>query len=169
MTIPNAEHLLDQSAALLSRPRGGRHRQTDLRRAISTAYYAVFHTVLTAFADRIAGRAKRTTPQYVHVYRGLDHRTLGGLCAVATRPSVPPKYSGLLPPDGFGPAVRVFSLAVLDLQRERHLADFDPGWSIRPSDANALVRSARDAIAQWVGTPAEQREAFLLLLLLPPR
>lgn len=169
MTILNAEHLLDQSVALLGRARGGRHRQADLRRATSTAYYAVFHTIVTAFADRVVGRAKRGTAQYTLAYRGLDHRTVRGLCSTLVRPALPQNYNGLSPAGGFGAAIRTFSGLVIDLQRERHLADYDPSWSIKPSKAIALTCSARDAIAYWEATPLEQREAFLLLLLFPPR
>jgi hypothetical protein len=169
VTNPNVEHLLDQSVTLLGRPSGGRHRQANLRRAVSTAYYAVFHTILASFADRLVGRARRTTSPYVLAYRSVDHRAVGGLCGVAVRPAPPPKYVGFLPSVGFAPAIKAFAGIVLELQQERYRADYDPSWSIKSSEARSLVSAARDAITQWVVAPAEQRDAFLLLLAFPPR
>ena len=53
MPIPNPEHLLDQAERLAATGTGA-PRQTNLRRAISAAYYAVFHrTLVDAFARRI--------------------------------------------------------------------------------------------------------------------
>ncbi|MSP00101.1 MAG: hypothetical protein EXR07_03475 [Acetobacteraceae bacterium] len=153
----------------MNRPRGGPHRQADLRRAISTAYYAVFHTVLTAMADRVVGRGRRATPHYALAYRGLDHRTLSGFCTLAARASLPSKYSGLSPDGGFNNDVRRFARSVFELQQERHRADYDPAWRIKPSEATALIRLARDSIGLWTGAPGDQREAFLMLLLFPPR
>jgi hypothetical protein len=58
---------------------------------------------------------------------------------------------------------------VLELQQERYRADYDPSWSVKSSDAHSLVGFARDSITQWTAAPAEQRDAFLLLLAFPPR
>jgi hypothetical protein len=169
MAILNPEHLLDQADALLSQTRGGARRQVDLRRAISAAYYAVFHTVMIAAADRIVGRNKRSAPQHALVYRGIDHRALSNFCMMASRPSLPSKYLSCCPGGGFGSAIQSFSRAVIDLQLQRHSADYDPGQYIDASEAGAWIRIARDSIAQWGAAPGDEREAFLLLLLFPPR
>ncbi len=169
MTILNPEHLLDQAEALLTQTRGGPHRQVDLRRAISAAYYGVFHTITTAIADRIVGRGKRSTPRYTLVYRALDHRTLSNFCLMASRPSLPPKYQGHGPAGGFGHEIQVFSRAVHDLQQQRHAADYDPGLYLEVSEASIWIDLARTAIRQWAAAAEEEREAFLLLLLFPPR
>jgi len=47
--MPLPEHLLDQ-ALLLARIDKTRPRQASLRRAVSTAYYAIFHLLTTAAA-----------------------------------------------------------------------------------------------------------------------
>lgn len=169
VTNPNVEHLLDQSVTLLGRPSGGRRRQANLRRAVSTAYYAVFHTILASFADRLVGRGRRTTSLYVLAYRSVDHRDLGGLCGVLMRSSPPAKYAGLLPSEGFVPAIKTVARMVLELQQERYRADYDPSWSVNSSEAHSLVGAARDAIIQWAGVSADQRDIFLLLLAFPPR
>src|SRR5215216_7618181 len=43
VAILNPEHLFDQAEKLILSPPAGRPRQVDIRRAISAAYYGVFH------------------------------------------------------------------------------------------------------------------------------
>jgi hypothetical protein len=76
VTIPNAEHFFEQAERLIAPVRPGATRQVDLRRAISSAYYAVFHGVLAAAADEFVGRTKRAALEYSLAYRSIDHRTL---------------------------------------------------------------------------------------------
>ena len=51
MPVPDPAHLLEQAERLAAAPAKGQPRDADLRRAISTAYYAIFHAILTAAAD----------------------------------------------------------------------------------------------------------------------
>jgi hypothetical protein len=169
VTILNPEHLLDQADALMVRTRGGPHRQADLRRAISTAYYAVFHAILIAAADWVVGRSGRSSPRYSLVYRSIDHRLLSGLCHLLGQPSLPPKYRSFVPDSGFDVDIRAFARFVVELQQERHLADYDPSRRVEASRTDALIRIARASVRQWAVMAANQREAFLLLLLFPPR
>ena len=71
MTLPNPEHLFDQADELATPPATGAPRQSSLRRAISTAYYALFHAILTDVADQLVGKGQRDTPQYSLVYRSV--------------------------------------------------------------------------------------------------
>lgn len=43
------------------------------RRAVSTAYYAVFHTIARICADEIATDHDRSSAEYTMVYRSLEH------------------------------------------------------------------------------------------------
>jgi hypothetical protein len=75
---PDPDQLLRQADALAG---GAGASQADLRRAISTAYYAVFHFSLTAAADMVCGVGDRSAAGYSLVYRSVDHKTLRSLCA----------------------------------------------------------------------------------------
>jgi len=57
---PDPERLFEQADALIN----GYKNETDLRRAISTAYYGVFHFVLRHVADTVAGVGNRSTNLY---------------------------------------------------------------------------------------------------------
>src|SRR5580658_3116093 len=113
VAILDPRHLLDQADALLAETDAGPRCQVDLRRAISAAYYSVFHTVTCAAADQVVGSAKRSTPGYTLVYRGIDHRALNNFCLMASRPTLPPKYQGCCPNGGFGDDIRQFGRSVI--------------------------------------------------------
>jgi len=53
----------------------GKPRQSSLRRAVSTVYYAMFHCLARCCADTLIGSsgADRSKPAWRQVYRALDH------------------------------------------------------------------------------------------------
>ena len=61
MPVPNPDHLLDQADRLITSQGRGAPRQADLRRAISTAYYSVFHAIVTNATDDLVGSTQRQT------------------------------------------------------------------------------------------------------------
>jgi hypothetical protein len=169
MAILNPDHLLDQADRLVAAPTAGPPRQVDLRRAISSAYYSLFHATLIALADEFVGVSQRTTGRYVLVYRSVDHRTLKDICSEISRPKPSQKFAPYFPPNGFGPNIEAFALAAKDLQEKRHRADYNPEPRFKTSDAKLAIRTARTAISRFAGANAEARKGFLTLLLCPPR
>jgi hypothetical protein len=169
MATLNPDQLLAQAERLIRAPPAGPPLQVDVRRAISAAYYSVFHAVLTAAANAVVGGTKRTSAHYVLVYRSVDHRRLRELCDVARRPLVPPKYIGHVPSGGFGEDVRTFAALASELQEKRHTADYDPGIIVRTADASLAISNARAALRHWNAAPTDARNSFLMLLLFPPR
>jgi hypothetical protein len=125
MPVLNPEHLLDQADRLITPPGGGAPRQADLRRAISNAYYAVFHAVIAQTADYIVGKTNRASTRYELVYRSINHKSLRKLCNVVKNPPLPANYSRYSPKGGFGSDLTALATAVIDLQEKRHLADYD--------------------------------------------
>lgn len=169
MAVLNPDHLFDQAEKLVAPPPAGPPRQVDLRRAISAAYYAVFHFVLTAAADEFVGVTKKTTRRYTLVYRSIDHRALRDLCSEAKKPQLTAKYGKYAPSNGFGPNIQAFASAVLELQEKRHSADYDPSSRVKTSDVRLAIATARSAIRRFERASPGRRGAFLALLLFPPR
>ena len=170
MTIPNPDHLLDQSERLIDRPQtGGSPRQTDLRRSVSSSYYGVFHAVLAGVADQFVGATLRSTSEYGRVYRSVDHRTLRLLCDDVRRKSLPAKYTAHAPQGGFGADVTECARATADLQDMRSLADYDPLSRFGVADALLALKVARTALTHLRRAPAGDRRAFYSLVLFPPR
>jgi hypothetical protein len=163
---PDPDRLLEQAEMLITSCRD----ETDLRRAVSNAYYAVFHYALRGAADLTIGVANRGTPRYELAYCSVEHKRFkelcnqiaGGIPSKSVIPYAPPS------PDYFGP-VADFARLCPNIQEERHSADYHP--TARFDDVRALqaVSHARAAIKFIEAATTEQREAFLTLLLFKPR
>jgi hypothetical protein len=165
----NPDHLFEQADKLVVPSPAGPPRQVDLRRAISAAYYGVFHFCLTAAADEFVGVTQRATSRYALVYRSIDHKTFRDLCLEAKKPTPPAKFAPYVPTGGFGPNIQSFSTAAIDIQEKRHLADYNPQPRFRTSDAKLAISTARTAVHGFQRASDEQCKAFLTLLVCPPR
>lgn len=162
-------HLFEQADRLIATASAGAPRQVDLRRAISAAYYGVFHAIVTAASDFVVGASQRQTPWYGLVYRSIEHRALRTLCEDIGKLSMPAKYVPYLPASGWGADIAALAAAVPDLQKKRHEADYDPTLRFYSSDARLEVSKARTAVMRLSAADSESRRIFLTLLLFPPR
>lgn len=169
MAILDPEHLFEQAESLLVPPAGGPPRQVNIRRAISAAYYGLFHATLSAAADQFIGMTKRSSPLYALVYRAVDHRALRVLCEEVKKPTLSPRYQPYQPSNGFGVNIVAFAVAVLELQEKRHEADYNPMTRMKSLDAKLAIAAARAALRRFEREEALRRGAFLTLLLFPPR
>ncbi len=169
MTIPNPDHLIDQARQLLLPVSGGAPRQVDIRRAISAAYYAVFHTVLAATADMVVGARDRATARYALAYRAVAHFAFRVICEETKKPQPTAKYKQFVPTAGWDGHIRAFAIASIELQLKRHNADYDPLARFTMVEATSTVDMAADAIVQFAKAAADHRKTFLTLLLFPPR
>jgi hypothetical protein len=104
------QHQID-NARLLATADKGRPRSASLRRAVSTAYYAVFHAICTACADTLVGW-KQPWAVYTPVFRAPDH--------YATT------HALLQPFLATTPELRRLGLLLKHLQTAREWADYNP-------------------------------------------
>jgi len=169
MATLNPEHLFEQAEKLIIPPLAGPPRQVDVRRAMSSAYYAVFHALLTAAADEFVGKTKHGTAEYTLIYRSISHAWLRTLCDGLKGAQPTKRFAQYAPTSGFGPNLQALSLAVIDLQEKRHSADYDPSIRVKTADALLAIRTGRTAIARFRRAPATKRKRFLALLAFPPR
>lgn len=110
------------------------------RRAISTAYYAVFHQVCAALAERITfGLPDRDRlALHARAYRTLDHGQLKKAAQRLARVT-----------DGTDrdlEIVRNLCVFLVDLFAARQSADYDPDYCASQEEASRLVQIAED---QW--------------------
>ena len=169
MATPEPTHFLEQAGRLINAAAAGAPRQVDLRRAISAAYYGIFHAVLTAAADLIVGASKRQSPLYGLVYRSIEHRSVRVLCEDVGKSQLPAKFGPYVPAAGFGPDIVALSEAFVELQKKRYAADYDPMIKVSRSDAALAVSIAQAALARLAAADSEIRATFLTLLVFPPR
>lgn len=165
----NPDHLLEQADQLLTRPDRGAPRQANKRRAISAAYYALFHALARLVANELIGSAQRHTPRYALIYRSLEHGRLKSLCSDLLRPALPAKYAPFTPQGGFGADVARVAKAMVDLQDLRHRADYDPGFRINTGPAATVVEQARGAVGRIARWTAEEKQLFSALAVFEPR
>ena len=134
-----------------------RPRQSDLKRAISTAYYALFHAIAGDSADLLVGvGANRADRAWNQAYRAFDHGTAKNACG---------QLRGL----GFPSTLCDCGAAFVELQQARHSADYDPDHRVRRADALASIALADKAITLLHASDRRDRKAFAVQLLLKRR
>lgn len=126
----------------LARLDAGRPRQASLRRAISTAYYAVFHSVAQCCADTFVGW-KKPYDLYSPIYRSVDHARAKKVFKEFTR--------------GDNAGLASIGHVFVELQEQRHIADYDPEPRIGRNEVLGLVDRARSTVAEVRGLSADDK------------
>ena len=141
----------------LARATRQRPRQVDVNRAVSTAYYAMFHTLARLCADTVVGTGKtRSTAAWLQTYRALAHGFAKNACSQAHNKGFPPEILG-------------FADAFVHLQRLRHDADYDPSRTFKRYDVISMIERAERVILGLAAAPRPDLRAFVALVLLPER
>lgn len=143
----------------------GRPLETDLRRSISTAYYALFHCLANCCADTIVGGAgsNRSRRAWNQAYRALDH-------GLARRRCIDRNMIARFPVD-----IQKFGEFFVFMQRLRHLADYDPDAKDTldlPFSRLAILQIIDDVegtIRNFNRVSLRDRRAFAVYVLLPVR
>ncbi len=134
-----------------------RPRQADLRRSISTAYYAVFHAIANDAADLLVGVGHaRAGRAWSHTYRGLEHSFAKTACKEVRKL-------------GFPAGIASCASEFIALQEARHSADYDPRARFMRAEALAWVVRAEAAITSLRAARRQERKAFAVHLLLRRR
>ncbi|SFU71896.1 hypothetical protein SAMN02799631_01949 [Methylobacterium sp. 174MFSha1.1] len=166
----DSDHLLDQAERLLA-PVGGSEpsRLTDLCRAVSATYYAVFHAGLIAAADLFAETTERGTLVYGLAYRSIEHAKMKALCQEVLKSAPSARYHRYVPAGGWDRSIADYARIFITLNERRMLADYDPAYVVSESEVEVYVRLARSAIAHLDSADEVSKRMFLTLLLFPPR
>lgn len=168
MAVLNPDHLFEQANKLIT-GQTGPPRQVDIRRSISAAYYAIFHATITAAVDQFVGITNRDRSRYGLAYRSVTHAWLRDLCKEVQKPVLSSKFKPHAPANGFGRDIMEFAEAIVQLQEKRHSADYDVMIRMNKSDAILAIKAAEAAFRRFAKASKTQRQAFLILLLFPPR
>lgn len=159
-------HLLEQARELATRdPR--RPRQVNLRRAVSSAYYAIFHALIDQ-ACRLMLGARHGDAPFRHVLgRAFTHHTMRKACGSfgggTLKASV---VKGL--PTGFAipNEIRTVAQTFIEMQDQRHAADYDRTEQFQRSDVLALIAQVERDLSAFLGLrPSIEKHFFLVCLL----
>lgn len=128
-------------------------RQAALRRAVSGAYYAIFHAFCAVCADELVGWTRTGTLD--PIYRTLDHRTVRKRLMSAKAASIAPS------------SIPRIAASFAHLQDQRHAADYEPPkFLFSPRQVRVLVDEARDAIHLIEALPAKDERLRLAIFLI---
>lgn len=143
----------------------GRPRPVLLRRAVSSAYYALFHCLSVEGAKTLLPNG--TLEQQLWVARAFGHREVKDCCGwIAGRQgkvtrTVEPLVRSLRQT----PLLDVAD-AFCDLQEARHRADYDHLAPFAKATVVAHIDDAEKAVGEVMNADARHREAFFALLAL---
>lgn len=155
------DDLLNQALHLVHKePRNP--RQASLRRAVSTAYYALFHLLISeavANWNRVNLRAALS--------RAFDH---GIMKAASNRIQDTRQFPFPGEEPGVVAALKTVAKTFAQLQEKRHIADYDNTTFWTRTEALAQVKSAEQAFATWKPIRNEQvAQAYLVSLVVKKR
>jgi hypothetical protein len=177
MPLGHHGQLLGQARQLLILdPR--RPRQANLKRALSTAYYALFHLLIH---DAVGFLVGQKAPYRSFLTRAFSHTNMlsaakefhlshveatSGRAVQSGRrssvtPSSAPSTALAIPPD-LNAVADTFVL----LQETRHQADYDVSRRFTRKEAEALVGQAEAAFVSWKAVRKSPSARFFLLAML---
>jgi hypothetical protein len=151
------EDRLLEVAYELSKRTGRRPREVFMRRAVSTAYYAMFHALARLCADQLIGGTHWKTGAWSRVYRALEHKAAKSILRSA-------EVAGL------APAIAAFGEAFAVLQERRIQADYDPvPFRYYFNETASLIDLAKTAIEGLNALSPDECRALAALLLFRQR
>lgn len=141
-------------------------KQASLRRAVSSAYYALFHC-LTDQACRNAIGAKHGQARYRQVLaRAFAHSVMRDACKSFAGGSLKESVKKGLPVSFVIPVeITILTGKFVELQDLRHLADYDLTERFVRSEVLKVLKDVEDAVQDFLASPASDEKNFFLACL----
>ena len=129
--------------------------QTDLRRAVSTAYYALFHCLAATASDLLTGDGRG--PEWHQVYRALEHGKAKRACRQQ-------EAMGAFPTE-----IHSFGETFAELQGARQEADYSLEGEYPHSDVLAIIDAAERTINEFEQVDIRHLRRFVVHVLFKRR
>jgi hypothetical protein len=117
-----------------------------LRRAVSSAYYALFHRINGDAVKLLAPDVPARTNH--RIQRWFDHGEMKKICGRFLSIELEQPLRGLLGVAA-SPEIQEVARRFIELQDARHSADYDLGYVLSSDDAFRLLDNATNAISAW--------------------
>ncbi len=143
--------LIASAKKLVGEGQVGSPKQSDLKRALSTAYYAMFHALCWNCADSFIGTANAATraqSAWRQAYRAVEHGRAKNQC----------KNNAVM--GRFPAEIQDFANQFVDAQERRHEADYDPFSKFTRHDVLIAIDAANTAIKKLKEPNIKHRKAF---------
>jgi len=152
--MPFPEDLLQQAYDLAYKETTD-PKQASLRRAVSTAYYALFHLLIDEAVGKWAIERQRSI-----LARTFEHSKMKAICDDVLKSF---KSGGGLPPE-----LNTVAHNFIQLQQHRHTADYDNSKQWSRTDVLNVLTLATDAFNAWLAISTQDAaQDYLLQLFLP--
>lgn len=161
---------LFSQAALLATIDVKKPKQTNLRRAVSSLYYGVFHFLVNEACCAQFGTQHAQAPYRNVVARAFTHSVMKSACSGFGGGTLKETIIKGLPRDSAGKypielAIQEIAISFVDLQEKRHHADYDRSEQFRRSDVLELIKETRDRVARFSALPMSDSKRFFLTCL----
>lgn len=159
------EDLLDQ-ASQLSAIDPLRPRQANLRRAVSSAYYALFHFVIARASAELVGAAFHRRELRHLISRLFDHAEMKSACASFGGGTLPVAVTRTLGPLPVPEPVRDLAKTFVMAQDFRHQADYDLAGTFSRTEVAQFVKRIRQDMNSFDQMPASDAKSLFLIALM---
>ncbi|MBX3102209.1 MAG: hypothetical protein KF690_06855 [Bacteroidetes bacterium] len=148
MAIKLAQDLLEQ-ARHLAHKEPKRPKQASLRRAVSAAYYTLFHHLVGTSCTLLFSNTQRSV--HAIAARAFEHTSIKEACTNFNKQPLPPKYRDLVDyhrstPESELEVLRHFAATFIRLQDLRHDADYNLDKSFEKLEVFELIDEVQQAI-----------------------
>lgn len=158
--------LLGQARRLARQDRT-RPQQANLRRAVSTAYYALFRFLVDRSCRELIGVSSERKAYRDILARAFAHGEMSSVCKSFASGSLPQSIRNRLPATfRIAPELRRIAQTFVSTQEKRHLADYDPGETFARPDVVAVLDRVDEAIQLWASIQTSDEARFFLIYLL---
>ena len=129
--------------------------QTELRRAVSCAYYAMFHSLAASNADTLVGASPTVRRRWAwqQTYRAIDHRPARN------------RLNSTNLGNRFPRTIHEFGIIFAEAQQARHSADYDPHGEFSATDVGDLISRVETAINTFNQTDDDIRRDLAIHIL----
>jgi uncharacterized protein (UPF0332 family) len=158
-------------AEMLAKVDARKPKQVNLRRAVSAAYYGVFHYLVEEACCIIFG-SQHAQSAYRHALgRAFMHGVMKQACVSFAGGTLKEAVIKGLPRDANGKysvhvSIRTIAQAFAELQEKRHLADYDRNERFKRSEVLSLIGQVRRKITTFANLPDSDDKRFFLACLL---
>lgn len=142
--------LIETAKRLTRNQASGRPHQSDLKRAVSSAYYALFHALCLNFANHLVGTNRRSHGwrAWRQTYRYVDHGHAKTQC----------ENKEIL--SKFPEEIQDFAEWFIELQAARYIADYDPLSRFEKNDVIFMIDIAERVIKAFSKVKTADKRAF---------
>lgn len=126
-----------------------RPKQANLRRALSTAYYALFHLLVDEATRRALGQAIGVRDHRAVLARGFEHTRMAEVSKSFAGGALPAVVAAGTAGQAVPDALRRVAEAFVAQQNRRHAADYDPLVTFQRPEVLAALDQVDRAFDDW--------------------